>query len=286
MGNRWRGRTLNHSQISFENSIAQQAELEIWRGIRENTRLRLTRSISVGVLYLLAALAVGAYLLLAVAEVGHETMYMDGWEDEEMNLLWIVDLAWGYGGLALIAIIGYVFTLMLIRDKLPATVCRIVGTLPWIGPTMHIVAMGEFCQSIYQSVLRSQTYADALCQASRVVRNADLRQWSKDSSKRLESGHSLVSVLGSSPIQDHPLSAVTAFVSRDLSVNESVRIWHQATAECHLLAQSRLDRTIQFISVSSLLVSVLIASLALLFSGMLLRIVLDGWWIFQGWWMF
>ena len=272
---------MNQSQIiveanSIEQSIAQEAEFEIWRSIRDDTRRRLTVAITVGFLYFLAALAVGAYLILTVAEVGRETVFLKDWEPERIDVVWLTQIALGYGGLALVAVIGYALTLMLIRDKLPPWLCRIVGAMPWIGSTIGIVSMGEFCQSIYQSILRRQTYSDAFAQASMVVGDARLRRWSGNSSKRIESGNSLVSVFQSSPIQDQPLSAVTAFVAKELSVNESVRVWHHATAECHLLAQSRLARTTLVISITCLLASVLIAIFAMFLSGMLMRVLLQG----------
>ncbi len=265
---------MNQTQLVVQENIAQQAEFEIWRSIRDETRGRLTRSISVGFLYLLAALAVGAYLMLTLAEVGRDIVNWSYWKPERVEVAWITEIAWGYGAMALFAVIGYVLTLLLIRDLLPSSFCRIVSAIPWIGSTIRIVAMGDFCQSIYESVLRRQTYSDALEHAAMAVRNPDLRQWSRHSSARIDSGHSLASVLHSSPIQDQPLSAVTAFVAQELSIDESVRVWHHATAECHSLARSRLHRTTQVISITCLLACVSIAAFAMFLSGMLTTSIL------------
>lgn len=230
-----------------------------------------------GFLYLLAALAVGAYLILAVADVGRATVVYSGWEQEELQVAWMTQIAGIYGGLALAVTIGYVCALMLVFDRLPSVFCLIGGSIPWIGSTTRIVAMGEFCQSIYQSVLGSRTYDDALAQASDSIRHAGLRRWSRNSSKRIESGQPLGRVLRSSPIQEQPLSAVAAFLTKEMSTQDAILVWHRATSECHLLAQSRLDRTTQFMSITFMLASVLIAAFAMLLSGTMMRVVLQGW---------
>lgn len=266
---------MNRPHGVFPDSIAAQAELEIWQGIREDTRRRLIRVISVGFLYLLAALAVGAYLMVAVADAAGGADVLMSWYGDQLDTPSIDPLAWSYGGLAMVATIIYGLTLLLIHDKLPPSLCRIVGSMPWIGSTVRIVAVGEFCQSIYLSVLRSQTYGDAFARASAEVRHADLRRWSGDSSQRMESGQSLASVLQSSPIQDQPLFAAASLVANGLSANETVQVWHHAAAECHLLAGSRLERTTLIISATCLFVSVLIASFALLISVFLMLRLLE-----------
>ena len=172
---------MNQSQADVENSIATTAELELWQSIREDTRRRLTRVVSIGVLYLLAALAVGMYLILTMAEVASDTVVLRSWRPEMIDVTWL-----GYAVAAIIAIIGYLLVLMMILQRLPALLSRIVGAMPWIGSTMRMVAMAEFCQSIYQSLLHSQTYGDALQQASKSVHHAGLRHWSAISSKRIE----------------------------------------------------------------------------------------------------
>ena len=271
---------MNQSQADVENSIATTAELELWQSIREDTRRRLTRVVSIGVLYLLAALAVGMYLILTMAEVASDTVVLRSWRPEMIDVTWMKMTALGYAVAAIIAIIGYLLVLMMILQRLPALLSTIVGAMPWIGSTMRMVAMAEFCQSIYQSLLHSQTYGDALQQASKSVHHAGLRHWSAISSKRIELGHPLSMVLQSSPIQDQPLSAVAALATEELATEQTteraVQIWHRATSECHVLAQSRLDRTAAVVSISFLLASVFIAFFALLLMGMSMQTQIRG----------
>ncbi|QDV44452.1 hypothetical protein Enr13x_43180 [Stieleria neptunia] len=267
---------MNQSHANAENSIAMTAELELWQSIREDTRRRLTRVVSIGVLYLLAALAVGAYLILTMAEVASDTVVLHSWRPELIDVTWMKMAALGYAVVAFIAIVGYLVILMMILQRLPALLCSIAGAMPWIGSTMRMVAMGEWCQSIYQSLLRSQTYGDALQQASQAVDHAGLRRWSAISSKRIELGHPLSVVLQSSPIQDQPLSAVAVLAAETLAPEQAVLIWHRAASECHVLAQSRLDRTAAVLSISFLLASVFVAFFALLLMGLSMQTQIRG----------
>ena len=97
---------MNQSQADVENSIATTAELELWQSIREDTRRRLTRVVSIGVLYLLAALAVGMYLILTMAEVASDTVVLRSWRPEMIDVTWMKMTALGYAVAAIIAIIG------------------------------------------------------------------------------------------------------------------------------------------------------------------------------------
>ncbi|MCS7469862.1 hypothetical protein NZK35_24690 [Stieleria sp. ICT_E10.1] len=271
---------MNPSQVELENSIATTAELELWQSIREDTRRRLTRVVSIGVFYLLAALAVGLYLILTMAEVASDTVVLRSWRPEVIDVRWMKMTALGYAVAGIIAIIGYLVILMMILQRLPALLSTVAGSMPSIGSTMRMVAMGEFCQSIYQSLLHSQAYGSALQQASESVHHAGLRRWSAISSKRIELGHPLSMVLQSSPIQEQPLSALAALTTEERAAEQAteqaVQIWHRATSECHVLAQSRLDRTAAVVSISFLLASVFIAFFALLLMGMSMQTQLRG----------
>ena len=231
---------------------------------------------SVALIYLLAALAVGSYLILAVAEFGQDTVIWNRWDAETLELGWMRLVALGYGGLALLATVGYLSAMMLVGGYLPAWLCRLVNSIPWIGSTMRSVVLGEFCQTIYLSVLRGQTYGDGLRQASQFVRNAKLRRWSAESSRRIESGQAIARLLESLPMQDSPLAATTAFVANELSVNEPARVWHCAADECHHLALSRLQRTTVVLSTVCLLACVLLAAFPLLLTGSFLQVYLRG----------
>lgn len=256
-------------------SIADEAEFERWQDIRNETRRRLTVAILVALCYLLASLAVGSYLIRALAEVAQGAFPIMSWYPKNIATSWIEGIVWVYAGLAVIVTVSGILLIALVHGKLPASLSRLVCSTPWIGSTIRIVAMGEFCQAVYQSVLKSQTYTDALEQASRDVRLSDLRQWTKRSSQRLESGISIAIVLQSFPIPDQPLFAVAALIAQPRSSKESAQVWHDATEECHVTAQSRMNRTALVISVTCLLASVLIASFALLISVTMMQGLLE-----------
>ncbi len=259
--------------ITEPGSIAYLAELEMWSDIRCETRQCLFRSLTIGVLYLLAALAVGAYLILAVQEVGTGLFMRRGWELEKVNLDWMRYIAWGYGGMAIIVMILYPLLGLLIHDRIPHWCSWMMEAVPGVGSTMRIVSLGDFCQSMYQSVAASETYSSALDQASQCVRSSSMRHWSRKASGRIAAGQSLGQVLASTPIREPSLFAVIALTSSSttstqssantISDEDTIRVWYQAALECHTLAQSRSHRTTQMISVLGLLASVFFATLGM-----------------------
>ena len=259
-------------------SIAHRVELEMWSDIRCETRQRLMRSLTIGVLYLLAALAVGAYLILAVQEIGTGLYMLRDWELEEVSLGWMTQVAWGYGGVAIVVIVLYPLLALLICDRLPHWCSWMMEAVPGVGSTMRAVSLGDFCQAMYQSVAASQTYDAALAHASQRVRSPSLRDWSRKASGRIAAGQSLDGVLASAPIREPALFAVIALTSdsaanmrsaaNKLSHEDTIRIWHQAASECHILAQSRSIRATQLLSVLGLLASVFFATLGMLMAAM------------------
>ncbi|MCO8125397.1 hypothetical protein NHH03_26900 [Stieleria sp. TO1_6] len=267
---------MSQVQCAVENRIAFESEHELWQSIRDDTRRRLARATSIGFLYLLAALAVGAYLILAVREYGTDAIYFDGWYPKPIQFDWLTQIAWAYGVIAIVATFAYILVMLFIFDRLPSTLCRVVAATPWIGSTIRIVATGELCQSVFRSILDSKSYSDALQQASHEVHNRCLRDWSALSAARIDAGHSLANVMRVSPFQDPPLSAIAALTTYSQSQQESLRIWYQATTECHRLAQSRLDRATTALSVTCLLVSVFLASFAMFLTALFTRFVLGG----------
>jgi len=257
-------------------SIAVEAEFEIWQNVRSETRRRLTGAVTIGYLYLLAALAVGGYLMVTVAGVCESGIILEDWEPVEIEMGWMLQIAWFYAGLAIAATIAYPLILLLIFGKLPSELSRFLNSIPFIGSTVRAVSMADFCQSIYRCVLNSLTFGDAMARASKDVRDASLRRWSADSSRRLAAGQSLPSVLAMSPMREQPIAALSALVRDELSSEDTRRVWHQAASQCHSLAISRLRRTTQFLSVSCMLVSALLAAFAVLMSAVFLGYALRG----------
>lgn len=258
-------------------SIAEQAQRELWQQIRSQTRRRLARSASIGLLYLLASLAVGAYLLMAVGEISSDTFYLDGWELKPVRLEWMMQLVWGYAGFAVLIVLAYIALLLLVFDKLPAIGCSILRGVPCVGSTTRVISLGEFCEAVYRSVIQSQPYHVAFDRAVNAIGNADLSQWSARAARQVQAGFSVPTVLRTAPIRDLPLSAVIALISHDLSAEQTTRVWQQATEECHQLARSRVTRTAQLISITCVLLSVMLACMALFVSATLTRVVLQNW---------
>lgn len=261
---------------SNHQSIGDVAEAELWLGIRREAKRKLAGVLSVGLLYLLSALAVGSYLIVSMANVGEEFIYLRGWKTESFELHWMNQIAVGYAALAVFVATGYVLAVLMIFNKLPAFFYQLFWSIPWLGSTLRAVVMGEFCQSMYQSLRLSKTYGEGLAAVSSDTRNAGLGSWAKHSAHRFEAGYSLESVLGSSPLKDQPISALRTFLSRDLPLDESTHVWHNAAVECHLLVQSRLSRATLVITTTCLLASVLLASLALFFSGTMMQLGVRG----------
>ncbi|TWU10694.1 type II secretion system F family protein [Allorhodopirellula heiligendammensis] len=258
-------------------SIGQTAEFELWQRGRDATRRRLSSAVTAGFLYLMAALVVGAYLILMVAAVARGAVVMDGWNATAIDLSWTTQIVWCYGGLALLAIIFYPLLLLLIHGRLPSPLSRCMRMFPGIGSTMRMVELGDFCQSMYQSLAQSQTYEQAFTQASNNARDAGLRQWAHAAACRLETGQSLAGVLRSTPVRDQPLPAILAFVQSDISQSDTLRVWHHAAEECHLQSQRRLKRTTQAISVSCMLAAVFLAAFGMLMAATITHRMLQGW---------
>jgi hypothetical protein len=182
-------------------------------------------------------------------------------------------IAWGYGGMSLIVMIFYPLLSLLIYDRLPHWCSWMMEGVPGVGSAIRVVSLGDFCQSMYQSIMDSDTYDAALDQASQIVHSPSMRHWSRKASGQIAAGQSLGQVLASTPIREPSLFAVIALTSNSpastpsptysRSDEDTIRIWHQAALECHTLAQSRSHRTNQMISVVGLLASVFFATLGM-----------------------
>ncbi|KAA1261244.1 hypothetical protein LF1_37900 [Rubripirellula obstinata] len=257
-------------------SITKQAELEIWRDVRRETCRRLTSAITIGFVYLLAALAVGAFLFLTISEVGNDFVYLENWEERDLGLGTIAGVAKCYLGLAFVAIVSYVLVLLFIHQKLPADLSRIFHAIPWVGSTISMMGMAEFCESYYRSMLAQRTDVDALAAASSDIGDPVLRRWSNRAGQRADAGQPLSLILRSSPIDDQPLSIIAAFINQTISSDEAKSIWHHAARECHTLVQSRLHRSLHFLHFGFMLTSVALAALAMMMSTTFMATMING----------
>lgn len=265
-------------------SIAVKAEFQRWENIRDLSRRQLSGTITIGFLYLMGSLAVGGYLLVTIREIAKDAAILRGWQVETIEIGWMDQVAWCYVVIALGAVILFPCLLLLIQGKSPSFLARWLEHLPWIGSTMRIIAIGDFCQSIYHGILQSQTYETAFATAAENVRHPGLSRWAMDSSKQIQAGRSPSSVLANSPIRDQPLTVVSVMVDSDLSAEQTVATWHDTTAQCHHLAESRAHRAKQFISTSTLLVCVMLAAFALLVSAVFMTSMISG--LAQGYYSF
>ncbi len=261
---------MNSQDSIADLQIAEQAEIELWGDIRMHVRRRLFRAATVGAFSMVLSLAVGAFLLTSVSGLGDGIADFTGDRNQAFDLTWMVQLAWAYGFAAATVVVLYVIVLLSLRNWLPSVFSPVPELIPAIGPTIRAVSLGEFCQTVYLSVVRSETYENALRRASETVGNPALRRWAGESQKMLAAGRSIEQVLTESPVSDHPLNAVSATLCASASDEMTRQVWWQATTECHELANSRMHRTIQILSVFCLSVSALSASLALSFSVYLL----------------
>ncbi|MCD0459250.1 hypothetical protein [Roseiconus lacunae] len=265
--------TVNDSSMNapggpnYLDSPACQAEMQMWQSIRDDTRRQLTKVTTLGFFYVLAALAVGGYLMQIMQQAAQYFAQISGWEWVPIDASWMTSFIWGYALFAVVAVAAYLIGQLLIWDRLPSSLYTICSWVPWVGSTMRAIALGEWCQSIYTSVLEDRPYASALGHASESIRNSSLRYWSGVIARRMEGGQSLALLITTSPIRDQPVCATSVFLAGDHSKQDSIRIWRRATVECHQLAQSRLGRTTLFVSVTCLLISVLLAGLALFLTG-------------------
>lgn len=264
-------------------TISDQAELEMWSVIRDDARSSLSRATTIGFIYLIAALAVGTFLLSAVAELSEDAVYYVGWEEKEVVVTWMRSMMWVYAGIAVIAGIGWLVVQLSLRGSLPVVVATIISKIPGLGRAIQTIAMANFCQSIYQSVVNSKTYGDAFRAASDETRFTPLRLWIDRSAARLDSGQSWEHALLRPPIKDHPLAAVIAMGQSQLSREETIRMWHQAASDSHWLLQTRSQRTVRHLFRVGLIGALFTAGLAILSTNTNIVLMLDGLTYSGGW---
>ncbi|TWT92246.1 hypothetical protein [Neorhodopirellula pilleata] len=257
-------------------SIGRDAELEVWRHVRIEARRRLSGTLTIGFVYLLLALLVGAFLIHAVEDVAHDTVYLQGWNQETLELRWMTELIWGYVGIGILALVGYVMAMLMIHHRLPGTTWQMIASTPWVGSTMRIVAVADFCQSMFHSLGDSLTYDQAFSKAAVEMQSDGLKPWSTGAAEQIRSGRSIGQVLSSCPTREGSIMALAAMTQSQISADQSLRVWHDAATECHELIASRLQRTIQVISIFCLLGSVGLAAFAMLVSTRFMASVLGG----------
>lgn len=257
-------------------TIGQEAESEIWEQIRKDTHRKLVVSLTIGVLYLLASLVVGVFLIYTVEEVGRDTVYLQGWELQTVDLQWMTKVRWFYGGIGALAMLAYAVIYLTIQNLLPPIVWRRTCSIAWVGSTIRMVAIADVCQSIYHSVRRGFPYDKAFARAASEVQSVGMRCWLSRAAERIQAGQSPAAALRSCPVQDQPFAAVAVITSGELTKEETIEVWHQATMECHALAFSRLNRATQVISVTCLLCSAGLAAFALIVSARFMSALLQG----------
>jgi hypothetical protein len=264
-------------------SIADQAEVETWSAIRDSGRSNLARAATLSLLYLLAALAVGAFLLFAVAQICEGAVYYVGWEEEEVVVAWMQTMMWIYAGAAVIALAGWLLVQLSLRGRLPWGLSAVAAKIPGVGRAIQTIALADFCESIYRSVVGSQTYGDAFRFAAQEIRFTPLQNWAAHSALRLDAGQSWEHALSHPPIKDHPLAAVTALGQGQLSREETIRMWHQAASDSHSLIESRSQRSVRNLFRIGLIGAVLTAGFAILAANTAIVSMINGL-TFFGWW--
>jgi type II secretory pathway component PulF len=246
-----------------ELSIGEAAQLATWREIREDSRRRFAFCLTMGFFQLFASLIAGAYLFASLAQLEVQIPDFVGFSQELSPVRYFAQFARLYVFIAGAIVLVFVFLMLVVLTRLPAIFSAITFGLPGIGSIWRVLTMSEFCQSIYGSVVQQKTYSDALETAARDVSDKATSLWSTQSSRRVAHGEPIEQVLRESPIQDQPLPIVASILPSLKTAIESTQLWHQASSECHLLLQSRVNRTLRLLSIFSLTASVLIAGLAI-----------------------
>ncbi|MCC9655115.1 hypothetical protein [Rhodopirellula halodulae] len=257
-------------------TIANQADLERWTNIRTDSRREVLRAITFGLIYLLAALAVGAYLLISVEAITDGTIIFVGWDVVEVSFPWMNVLAWIYAGLAVSFILLFVVFQLSLRHRLPATLVRLVAICPILGRVQQTLASAETLQSVYHAVLAEQPYGDAFQTAADEIQSPLWKRWASSVSTRFQAGQTIEKAMRQVPLIDHPIAAVITLGQDTLTHAETVRLWHQATEECHALLQSRTRRSIRFISHTGVIIATLLAGMAILSSNTYLVQMMEG----------
>gem|GEM_PF-6564006 len=120
-------------------TISDQAEAEMWSVIRDDARSSLSRATTVSFIYLIAALAVGAFLLSAVAELSEDAVYYVGWEEKEVLITWMRSLIWVYAGIAVAASVIWILVQLSLRGSLPVVIATIVSKIPGLGRAIQTI---------------------------------------------------------------------------------------------------------------------------------------------------
>lgn len=264
--------------------ISDQAEMETWAAMRDNARSSLSYATTISFLYLIAALAVGAFLLSAVAELCEGAIYYVGWEEQTVMVAWMRSMMWVYASVAATAGLGWLMVQLSLRYRLPVLISAIISKIPGLGRAIQNIALADFCQSIYRSVVNSETYVEAFRAASNETLFTPLRLWIDQSAKRLDSGQSWEHALRYPPIKDHSIAAVIAMGQNPLSSEETIRMWHQAASDSHLLLQTRSQRTVRHLLRVGLIASVFTAGFAIMATTTNIIFMLDGLSFFSGGW--
>lgn len=258
-------------------TIGQTAMLQTWQEIRLDARRRMLFTATLGFLYVIASLLVGAYLLHALDRIVDDVPDPSrSWlSSETIELAWLSSVALAYLVATVIVGAALAFVILMLVGRLPKFLSPIAARTPVFGAICRIMSAGEFCQSLYRSVVQQKTYADAFGEAADEIREASIRHWAKHSSTRIAQGELVQNVLESTPIDDQPLAVISAVIPSLKNTGDSVYLWHEASAECHAVLQTRLKRGLKFVSLWSLLISVSLAGspfvLATLFISFHLR---------------
>ncbi|MEM6471331.1 MAG: type II secretion system F family protein [Planctomycetota bacterium] len=249
-----------------DTDVGLQAELEEWRLIRRGIRWRLSRVTLLAWFYITAALASGVYLLNRVATL-IRTITVDSFVDEDLLSEWseqsVALISWTYLVIAVLLLLLFLFTTAYIHDRLPASLQVFGSALPGIGGCISSNVLGEFWASLYRATEHQETPATALRLMERESRNASVKHWAHRSADRLDEGTAFHQALQDLPVSDGSDQAAAAILEETQANRDLPEICQRTATLCHQLAVSRTARTVQLVSLFSILISAGVAGIAL-----------------------
>jgi len=121
-------------------------------------------------------------------------------------------------------------------------------------------------QLIYNGVAVGWTYPEAFRAAVRQTRSSRLRGWLMQSVARFESGENLAMVVKRLPMKSEWLGGWLTQLSPTSSAETARETWFKGTERMHQLAVERMSRTSRFVPPMFVVVSVMIACVAMIAS--------------------
>lgn len=243
-------------------SSAVEAKVRVWDQVRRELRWRLIRALSLSLCYLLAAFAVGAYLLQATGSLLDEDFLdsLPGTVSPEQLISFLL-VAYAIAAVVLLALMSFCF--LTLFDRLPAGLQPVAAILPSFGSATSSLSLSAFWSSFYRSVTKAQPYETAFETASRELTNPAMRKWASLGALWISRGHGLEEVFVYAPLSDCSTRAAAALLKSNRDPERVAEVVERAASGSHQLAYSRVLRTSRVIFATGILGSAIVSLFAL-----------------------